>query len=176
MSNYTYKIVVIGDGSVGKTSLIHRCVENKFALTYKETIGIDLFNHSFDIEFDNQIFNVTLLMYDLGGQDYWKKLRADFYNRAKGIIMVYDGSRPETFTNLENWYNEALDSIGYAVPGIILGNKNDLENKVSESMYNQLVEKFNYSHYSVSAKTGKSVLESFKEICKLILVADSVKS
>ena len=168
--------MVVGDGSVGKTSLVHRCVDNKFQDTYKETIGIDLFNHSFNIEVDNQSYDVALLIYDLGGQEYWKKLRTDFYNRSKGMIMVYDVSRKETFLNLENWYKEAIENIGQTVPGIILGNKSDLDNNVSKELFGSVVSKFGYNHYYVSAKTGESVVDSFKEICKIILSADLNKS
>ena len=170
--DYTFKIVVIGDGSVGKTSLVHRAIDNKFQDSYKETIGIDLFNHSFKIEFQGQTMNITLLIYDLGGQDYWKKLRADFYNRTKGMLLVYDVTRPETLQNLDNWYSEAVENIGRPVPGIILGNKSDLQINVSDELVDSTLSKLKFNHYNVSAKTGSSVLDSFQEICKEILQED----
>ncbi len=169
MSDYTWKIVIIGNGSVGKTSLIHRCIDNKFQDSYNETIGIDLFNHTLNI--DNQ--EVSLLIYDLGGQDYWKKLRSDFYHRSKGIVLVYDVSRPETLEALEDWYNEAIENIGHEVPCIILGNKNDLSNNIPQELFDKITKNIQFKHHYVSAKTGELVLESFKDISKEILASHS---
>ncbi len=164
MTNFTYKLVLIGDGSVGKTSLIHRCIENKFQDSYNETIGIDLFNHTFNVNFNGQDHEISLLVYDLGGQDYWKKLRADFYHRSKGIILVYDVSVPRSFSNLESWYNEAIENIGHEVPCILLGNKSDLHNDIPKDLFDSITGKLDFKHYFVSAKTGEFVIEAFKEI------------
>ena len=169
--NYSWKICIIGDGSVGKTSLIHRCIDNKFQDSYNETIGIDLFNHTLTIDFQNQTHEVSLLIYDLGGQDYWKKLRTDFYNRSKGLALVYDVSRPETFESLNNWYDEAIENIGHEVPCIILGNKIDLTNNISKELFESTMSKFKFKHYYVSAKTGESVIDAFKEVSKAILAS-----
>lgn len=174
LSEYTWKICVIGSGSVGKTSLIHRCIDNKFQDSYNETIGIDLFSHSFNnIDYQGQQYDVSLLIYDLGGQDYWKKLRADFYHRSKGVVFVYDVSRPETFEALDSWYTEAIENIGHDVPCIILGNKHDLENKIPKELFKSVTTKFNFKHYYVSAKTGESVIDAFKQISKEILEFNS---
>jgi small GTP-binding protein len=174
MSNFTWKIIIIGDGSVGKTSLINRYIENKFQDSYIETIGIDMFNTTLSVDYNNQKHEVSLLIYDLGGQEYWKKLRSSFYNRAKAVIMVYDISRKETFFSLENWYKESIENIGHEVPTVILGNKFDLENKITEDEFKSFISKFNFDHYFVSAKTGKSVTEVFNHICQEILATNSI--
>lgn len=168
-SSYTWKIVVIGDPNVGKTSLIHRYIDNKFQETYNETIGIDLFTHTFTIN----NFEVNLLIYDLGGQSFWKKLRTDFYNRAKGIMLVYDVSRPETFTNLPSWLDEAFDAIGHHVPCIVVGNKIDINNSIPQEKFNDIMTKLNYKHNFTSAKTGDSVINSFKQLSEEIFNSDS---
>lgn len=173
MANFSFKLVIIGDGSVGKTSLIHRVIDNKFQDSYNETIGIDLFNHTLNVEFNGEPYEISLLIYDLGGQDYWKRLRADFYHRSKGIVLVYDVSVPKSFANLESWYNEAIENIGHPVPCIILGNKSDLENKVTNDVFSSIRAKLKFEHYLVSAKTGESVIEAFRKICNELLALSS---
>ena len=172
MTNFTWKLCVIGDGSVGKTSLIHRCIDNKFQDSYNETIGIDLFNHTFIIDFDNEPHEISLLIYDLGGQDYWKKLRADFYNRSKGLVLVYDVSNASSFQHLESWYNEAIENIGHSVPCIVIGNKIDLSNNVPNDLFEKIFDILNFKHFLASAKTGESVLDAFKEISRDILTSE----
>ena len=172
-SNFTWKICVVGPANVGKTSLVHRYIDNKFQDSYNETIGIDLFTHNFTINYQNQNHEISLLIYDLGGQTYWKKLRADFYNRTKGIVLVYDVSRPQTFSELEEWYKEAIENIGHPVPCIIIGNKCDLNNSISKELFDRTMSKLNFKHYLVSAKTGDSVLESFRQISLDILNFES---
>ena len=169
MTNYTWKIVVIGDGSVGKTSLIHRYIDNKFQESYNETIGIDLFTHNFTIDGSE----INLLIYDLGGQSYWKKLRSDFYNRAKGVMLVYDVSRTETFSNLSSWLTEAFESIGHSVPCVVVGNKCDLNNSIPKDLFESTMNNFKFNHCLASAKTGDSVLDSFKKLSLEILHNDS---
>ena len=166
---FTWKLVIIGDGSVGKTSLIHRCIDNKFQDSYNETIGIDLFNHTFTIDFEHQPHEISLLIYDLGGQEYWKKLRADFYNRSKGLVLVYDVSNTSSFQHLESWYNEAIENIGHPVPCIVIGKKNDLSNNNPSDLFESTFAKLNFKHFLASAKTGQSVLDAFKEISRDIL-------
>ena len=175
MTDYNWKIVIIGDGSVGKTSLIHRYIDNKFQDSYNETIGIDLFNHTLSIDYEDQSYDISLIIYDLGGQDYWKKLRADFYNRSKGIVLVYDVSRIDTFRNLEKWYMEAIENIGHDVPCIIVGNKVDLNKSIPADLFESIMAKFKFKHYYVSAKTGKSVIDAFIDISKEILALEKSK-
>ena len=175
MTDYNWKIVIIGDGSVGKTSLIHRYIDNKFQDSYNETIGIDLFNHSLSIDFENQSYDISLVIYDLGGQDYWKKLRADFYNRSKGIVLVYDVSKIESFNNLKNWYTEAIDNIGHKVPCIVVGNKIDLNTSIPKDLFESYINEFKFKHHYVSAKTGQSVIDAFIDISKEILAFETSK-
>ena len=66
--------------------------------------------------------------------------------------MVYDVSRQETFTDLENWFKEAQENIGNSVPGVIVGNKIDLENKISKDVFDDFMKKFKFSHFYASAK------------------------
>ena len=172
MTNFTWKLTVIGDGSVGKTSLIHRWIENKFQDSYQETIGIDLFNHTFTIDFNNEPHEISLLIYDLGGQDYWKKLRADFYNRSKGLVLVYDVSNVSSFQHLESWFTEAVENIGHSVPCIVIGNKIDLENTIPSDLFESIHGKLNFKHFLASARTGESVLDAFKEISREILASE----
>ena len=161
-TNFTFKLTVVGNGSVGKTSLINRFVNNKFENSYIETVGIDMFETDVILEDES---SARLLIYDLGGQQYWSKLRSSFYQRARGCIMVYDVSKPETFTALEEWYKEVRENIGYEVPIVVIGNKTDLENKVSNKQIDELKSKFEFTFLQTSAKTGQMVNQAFETIC-----------
>ena len=163
-ATFRYKITVIGDGSVGKTSLINRFVSNKFQESYQETVGIDMFNHDLVID-EKEIVEISLLIYDLGGQQYWKSLRSSFYQQSRGLILVFDVNNPESFHSLADWYKEAIENIGYTVPTIILGNKSDLEKKVSNKLLNSpFIKNLSPEIYFTSAKTGNMVNKAFKEI------------
>jgi small GTP-binding protein len=93
---YIYKVVVIGDGAVGKTSLINKCVENKFEQSYLLTIGSDFKVKEF--EFDN--FLIKLQLWDLAGQDRFKCVRESYYQGALGIIGVFDLTNPASMESL----------------------------------------------------------------------------
>ncbi|MFX0074775.1 MAG: GTP-binding protein [Candidatus Hermodarchaeota archaeon] len=158
-----YKITVVGDGRVGKTSLISKYTLGAFDTDYVETIGAQFSKFDKEIEGDS----IRLLFWDIAGQDSFDFLRPSFYRDSNAAIIVYSleenqiGNR--SFKNIPNWYQEVKQFCGI-IPIILLANKVDLinENEIDLSSIQKVVKKFNFlGYYLTSAKTGQDVHKAF---------------
>ncbi len=155
------KIVLIGHFGVGKTSLIRRFVENTFSEDYKVTIGVHISKKTIEIS-DNKT-SVSLVIWDLEGQDDIKKTRTSYLLGTHGFIYVFDLSRPETFKNLKSELSFLSENYKN-IPVKVVGNKVDLVNKAyltqHTGTFKPLVEFF------VSAKTGSRVESLFSKLAR----------
>lgn len=161
-----YKITVIGDGRVGKTSLISKYTLGAFDTDYVETIGAQFSKFDKEIEGDS----IRLLFWDIAGQDSFDFLRPSFYRDSDAAIIVYSleenqlGNR--SFKNIPNWHQEVKQFCGN-IPIILLANKVDLvsENEIDLISIQKIVKKFNFlSYYLTSAKTGQDVHKAFNAL------------
>ena len=121
MGKYISKIVILGDGGVGKTSLIKKFVHDEFSDDYISTIGGKISKKEINFG-ENQL---KLQIMDIPGQDTFSKLNRNNFMGAKGAIVVYDCTRKSTFDRLEHWIGNLYDVVGQ-VPVMILGNKHDI--------------------------------------------------
>jgi Ras-related protein Rab-1A len=146
---YAYKLILGGEGSVGKTSMVHRFVENSFLTDYKSTIGTSIM--------------VRFVIWDLAGQAQFKRVRQSYLSKAEAGILVYDVTRKETFDSVESWYKE-IKSVSPTITLILVGNKIDLieDRVVSTEQGEQIAEKLNISYIETSAKTGENINDAFK--------------
>lgn len=152
------KIVLIGHFGVGKTSLIRRFVENTFSEDYKVTIGVHISKKTIDIPEGEQI---SLIIWDLEGQDDIKKTRPSYLLGTNGFIYVFDLSRPVTFENL-NSELAFLKKNFPTTPLKVVGNKMDLVNKIYLKEHSSIFEP--YVDFFVSAKTGSKVEKLFSKL------------
>ncbi|MHA1377022.1 MAG: Rab family GTPase [Candidatus Helarchaeota archaeon] len=159
-----FKIVVIGDPSIGKTSLIRRFSENKFSTSYLPTIGAD-FNLKV-IELPDA--QVILTVWDIGGHDRFDSIRAFYYSGAHGGIIGFDLTREETFKSVKRWENDIRSGAGEQIPLILLCNKVDLKDKivVGEDKIKNISKELNIPYFMTSAKTGENVQEAFRRMAK----------
>ncbi len=161
MSLYVFKVIIIGPGAVGKTSLLHRFVENKFSFRYKLTIGADFLSKIIDYNDST----VKLQIWDIGGQDRYKFLRSSFFDGANGALIVFDISRWHTFEELEDWLSDLREYAGKNIPFAVIGNKVDLIDKRDELYERESGEVFAKKeetfYIETSAKTGEKVEEAF---------------
>ncbi|MFP4000753.1 MAG: Rab family GTPase [Thermoplasmata archaeon] len=126
MAQRSVKILLLGDGAVGKTSLVRRFVEQEFNESYKMTIGVNVKKKEIES------LDLTMMIWDIYGQRLNKDLHSTNYSGADGAMLVYDQTRYETFESLDEWIDEVFSVIG-DIPLVILGNKNDLIKDFEES-------------------------------------------
>jgi len=160
------KVVLLGDGGVGKTSMIARYVINKFDDKYIATIGTKVSRKDIQLIYPNLIINLRLMIWDILGQKEYSKIRSASLTGAHGIIIVGDLSRPETITSMEEfWLEESRKLVG-KLPAIFVGNKLDLvsDDSPSAKLLESIGSRRNADVFMSSAKTGERVEEVFRSI------------
>lgn len=160
---YGFKIIVIGDPGVGKTSLIRRFADNKFEQNYLPSIGADFTLKI--VEFEK--VQAILTIWDLGGQSEFDNIRNFYYYGANAGIMVFDVTRPETYDHLINhWTPQFRAGVGEPVPCVIFANKVDLtkDRKITNAKCQELSEHLGYPLFQTSAKSGENVPAAFEQI------------
>ena len=160
------KVVVIGDGNVGKSCLVLRYSEDKFVQSYLATMGSD-----FTIKLTQaKGIGVRLAIWDLGGQKMFQAMRKYYMQGAAGAIVVYDLAHKESFENIDRWIEE-LRSYSGDVPCVIFANKSDLseERKISAEEGQKKAEEYNFQYFETSAKTGENVQTAFNKLAEKIV-------
>lgn len=160
--SFRFKMILFGKESVGKTSLVDRYVKNKFETDYISTLGYNVFEKV--IEFDNK--SITLMIYDIGGQEKFRDLRRRYAEGADTAFIVYDITNRESFDMLLDWKKDLVE-FTEDVAFIIIGNKNDLKDmsKVSSEEGEKISSKLGALGFlETSAKSGKGVNEAFEQL------------
>ena len=169
--SFIYKVVVVGDGGVGKTSMVLRYCENSFKENYIMTIGSNFSTKSVELE-EYPNFLVKLQLWDLAGQKHFSFVRPPFYRGATAIVYVFDLTRRSSFQNILDWKSEVEKVIGDGKPSMLVGNKIDLADRreVGEKEGEALKDEINaLGYYEASAKQDLGVHPVFKDITLAIL-------
>lgn len=163
---YTHiaKAVVVGDAAVGKTSLLIRYVKGLFNPTYVLTIGVAF--HVKDVVVGENVLRVQI--WDTGGQERFGPIRQLYYRGAKGVLMVYDRSNPDSFERVDYWLKEVKRGCG-DVPLVLIANKSDLPEKVKSAEGRKKAEEHSMVFVETSAKDDTNVDLAFSELSNLIL-------
>jgi len=169
------KVVILGDGAVGKTSLRSRFIHKKFTNNYKATIGADFITKEITVEEEFGVTRrVTIQIWDTAGQERFQSLGVAFYRGADACILVFDVTVYKTFENLNNWRREFLIQADPYDPDhfpfILIGNKVDMPDRaVSRAAAERWARaNNNMPYFETSAKDGTNVEEAFKEIAKIV--------
>ncbi|MHA2068229.1 MAG: Rab family GTPase [Candidatus Thorarchaeota archaeon] len=157
-------MVFLGEGAVGKTSLVGRYVYDSFEGDYLATIGTDI--HVKTVQLEDTM--VKFVVWDIAGQDDFAQLRKAYYQNASGAFFVFDTTRPETIERIEEWV-EALYGVTKQIPLVLLENKIDLESKIDQKAIEKNVKKHGLTHIRTSAKEDTNVEEAFKQMAREIL-------
>ncbi|MBN2155395.1 MAG: GTP-binding protein [Candidatus Lokiarchaeota archaeon] len=160
------KICLLGDGGVGKTSLVYRFIQNRFSTDFKSTLGVNLLKHEVAIDH----IRVTVQIWDLGGQDKYEGLRKLYLDGSQGALLVFDKTNKKSYENLEKWVRSFRDLRG-GKPMLLIGNKLDLKEFIV--IDDETAESYSKSHdldyISTSAKTGEKVETAFTSLIKKII-------
>jgi small GTP-binding protein len=166
---YIFKLTVLGDGAVGKTSMVLQYTERKFSENYIMSIGA---NFSIKImNYPDQNIFIRLQIWDLAGQKHFQFVRPSFYRGSFGCFFVFDITRRESFENIKNWIEEAKQYVP-GVPYVLVGNKIDLvdERVVSKKEGISLAEEIGaVGYYETSAKTSLNIDDLFNQITEKLI-------
>lgn len=163
----TFKMIIIGDSGVGKSSLTLKATRNKFDDFYNATVGFEFY--TFNVKIDDKI--IKLQIWDTCGQEIYRSLISSFYKNSAIAMIVYSIDREESFTHLEYWINQIKNNSNPNTRIILIGNKADLEEKrqVSKEEGEKLaLEHGICENYETSAKTGFNSQLIFVQSCKLL--------
>lgn len=167
-----FKLVLLGDSSVGKSSIVQRFVKDNFDDMRESTIGAAFSSQTIRIETaDGTQESVKFEIWDTAGQERYKSLAPMYYRNANAALVVYDVTQPDSLLKARNWVDELKDKVGQSDLVIFLvGNKVDI---VQEDASRRAVQTDEASQYAqdqnllfteVSAKTGEQIKETFQQI------------
>ena len=167
---YILKVILLGDSSVGKTSLLNKYIKNEFSLQYKSTIGADFLTKQ--TQRDNDIINLQI--WDTAGSERFHSFGAGFYRNSETCILVFDLTNIESFKNIEIWRQEFLKGLNPPeedkFPFVLFGNKTDMTSEIKikdEDIKTYCLSHNNMPYFALSAKNGDNVEEGFNKVCDL---------
>ena len=168
---YTYKIILLGDSSVGKTSMIIRFCDGEFNGEGTATVGID--TKTKYLKRNGK--KIELGIWDTAGQERFRSLAKNFYTAVDGILLVFDEGNKSSFKHIKNWVNEINNNIDIKqVSIIIVGNKCDLiEKEVEMETVIDFCNQQNLKFYETSAKADINIIETFGELIDKMVKKDS---
>jgi len=166
-SEKQFKVVLLGEGCVGKTSLCLRYVQNAFNDKHITTIQASYLQKRLNIDGKR----VTLAIWDTAGQERFHALGPIYYRDSNGALLVYDITDRDSFTKVQNWVKELRKMLGTNVILAIAGNKSDLERSrvVSIEEAESYAAGVGAKHFSTSAKLNKGLEELFLDLAKRML-------
>ena len=166
---YRIKVIIIGEAGVGKTSLVKKFVSGHFTRDYRTSIGANLFVKELNLNSDS---NVSIQIWDIAGQERWKKMRHLYYRGAHGALIVGDSTRRNTFEQLKEFWNQDLKKYCGDIPKILVVNKLDLNPIISNNDIEKLAQITNVkATIFTSAKNGQNVEKAFHQIAEEIVAS-----
>ncbi len=162
------KVVVVGDGAVGKTTLIRRYCEGKFHASRVATIGVDFYTQHVDLARGT----VKLSIWDMAGQDRFQIVRSGFYRGSLAAALVYDVTSMASLASLKRWHEEVLGAVA-GQKLLVVGNKVDLDRVVRSEIGRAAARHFDAPYVETSALTGEGVAGLFEALASLAMDARS---
>ncbi|MFX0004470.1 MAG: Rab family GTPase [Candidatus Hodarchaeota archaeon] len=181
---YGFKICVIGDGAVGKTSLIKKYTQGSFQKEYIATLGTQFSKYEEEIDGEK----VNLFLWDIAGQDSFEALRQRFYIGSSGAIIVFSHApeQVESYTHVNKWLSDLKKHCGN-IPIVLFGNKVDLVDDgqlasnpniaTSDAIVDQFAKENRFvGYYKTSALTGQGVTDAFKALVRKLYMIAKISS
>jgi Ras-related protein Rab-1A len=164
--DYLFKLLIIGDSGVGKSSLMNRFSDNIFNETFINTIGVDFKIRT--INMDGKV--IKLQIWDTAGQERFRTIVSSYYRGAHGIMVVFDITNKESFENIPMWCEEIKKYASGSVKKILIGNKSDFESRrqIAYSEAKELADSLSMDYIETSAKTALNVEKAFYDLAILL--------
>lgn len=164
--DHLFKLLIIGDSGVGKSSLLVRFADNHFSGNYITTIGVDFKIRTIEIQGER----VKLQIWDTAGQERFRTITSTYYRGTHGVIVVYDVTSGESFANVKRWLHE-IDQNCDVVNRILVGNKNDDPDRkvVLTEDARRFADQMGIELFETSAKDNINVEEMFRAVTQLVL-------
>eukprot|EP01080_Neovahlkampfia_damariscottae_P005828 gene5828-9651_t len=164
--DHLFKVLLIGDSGVGKSSILLRFTGSNFPEEIGSTIGVD-----FKIKYMNlQNKKLKLTIWDTAGQERFRTLTSSYYRGAQACILVYDISNPKSFENMKNWAQELSTYATYDNVVKLL----DETRQVTRKMGEMFAKENGMLFLECSAKTNEKIQQAFEEICYQIFQNDNL--
>ncbi|GMT16404.1 hypothetical protein PFISCL1PPCAC_7701, partial [Pristionchus fissidentatus] len=166
--DHLFKLLIIGDSGVGKSSLLLRFADNVFSKNFIRTIGVDFKIRTVDMEGQR----VKLQIWDTAGQERFRTITSTYYRGTHGVVVVYDVTNGESFGNVKRWLME-IDTNCESVPKILVGNKCESAERraVLTSDAQRFSESMGIQFLETSAKNNTNVETMFNSVTRLVLEA-----
>jgi len=162
--DYLFKILLVGDTGVGKSSILYRFTDNKFSTVFPSTIGVDF--KIKQVQIDDKI--AKLQIWDTAGQERFRTITQSYYRGAHGIFLVFDFNNIISFKNLEGWLDEIRRYASASAQIIVIGNKVEYTslNRVEDQEVDNFCNKHNLEWYPASAYKGINIERIFAILAK----------
>ena len=165
----SFKIIIIGNSGVGKTSILERFILDKFDESLLSTIGINFSEKVIILENGKKI---KLKLYDTAGQEKFNSISRSYFRNADGVLFVYAVNDLNSFQNIKNWIELFMENHNGKknIPLYLIENKNDLDRKVEEYLIDEFLNEYKFEFKSTSAKLndGNTINELFQELSELL--------
>lgn len=173
-NNLEYKIITLGDSSVGKTSIINRFINDTFDEELTPTLGI---KHTFKtLEINNT--KVKLSVIDTNGQEKYRSLSVSYFRHADVVLFIFNLNEPLSFNNIQEWINVFNDNNNKkkVILKYLIGSKSDLEQRVDQNLIDEFANNNNMLYMATSAKTNNQINELFQKIGEDIIKEEEKKT
>uniref|UniRef100_A0AAQ6AAE3 EF-hand domain-containing protein n=1 Tax=Amphiprion ocellaris TaxID=80972 RepID=A0AAQ6AAE3_AMPOC len=159
-----FKIVLVGNSSVGKTSLLRRFCDDSFHSGTSATVGIDYSVKTITVDSSQ----VALQLWDTAGQERYRSITKQFFRKADGVVVMYDITAEQSFTAVRQWLTSVKEGAGEDIPLMLLGNKTDkeIERQIQKAVGERLAKDSQMSFYECSAYSGFNVVESMVHLAR----------
>lgn len=165
-----FKVLILGDTGVGKTTSVNRFVEEKLIQTEK-TVGVDMLLKKVKVTVKkSKNTEITLQLWDFSGEPQFRDILQSYSDGTHGVIFMFDSTNLKTLHNLKEWHRNADAILSQDVPKLLVSSKHDLkDSKVKDDVLQDHMNQFKYNeYYPTSAFTGENIDVVYQRMCSLI--------